>query len=58
MIDYKNYQAHDDAVLGKTIVILIVAAILAAIAYASESDYQECLKGNQSIVLCGGGNSK
>lgn len=58
MIDYKNCQAQEDAILGKTIMILIVTIIFAAIAYASESDYQECLKGNQSIVLCGGGNSK
>lgn len=58
MIDYKNYQAQEDAILGKTMMILIVTIIFAAIAYASESDYQECLKGNQSIVLCGGGNTK
>lgn len=58
MIDYKNYQAHDGAVFGETITILTVTIILAGIAYASESDYQECLKGNQSIVLCGGGNTK
>lgn len=58
MIDYKNYQAHDGAVFGKTIMILIVTIIFAAIAYASESDYQECFKGNKSIALCGGGNTK
>jgi hypothetical protein len=38
--------------------ILIVAAIFAAIAYMSERDYQECLSGNNSVVLCGGGNTK
>jgi len=58
MTDYKNYKAEDGAMLAKSMTILIVTVIFSAIAYASESDYQECLKGNQSVVLCGGGNTK
>lgn len=58
MTDYKNYKAEEGAMLAKTFTILIVTVIFAAIAYASESDYQECLKGNQSVALCGGGNTK
>ena len=38
--------------------ILIITAIVALIGWASERDYQECLKNNQSIALCGGGNTR
>lgn len=55
MKDMKDYQVRDES---KTKVWLIIICILAALVYVSESDYQECLKGSQSIVLCGGGNSK
>lgn len=58
MYDYKNHKAEDGSMLAKSVTILIVTVIFTAIAYASESDYQECLKGNQSIVMCGGGNTK
>lgn len=54
--DMKHYEAHDGAALTKTTVILI--ALICVVAYMSEKDYQECLKGNQSVVLCGGGNHK
>jgi len=56
--DMKHYKAQDGAYLIKAITFLVIAIIFAAIAYTSEQDYQECLKGGQSIVLCGGGNSK
>lgn len=56
--DMKHYKAQDGAMLTKTVITLICLAILAAIAYTSEQDYQECLAGNQSIVLCGGGDTK
>lgn len=55
MKDLKNYTVRDES---KTKVWIIIICILAALAYVSESDYKECLKGIQSIVLCGGGNSK
>ncbi len=58
MKDLKDYQVQDEKALkGKMIIWLIVTCILAALAYVSESDYKECLKGSQSVVLCGGGNS-
>ena len=56
--DMKNYKAQDGAMLTKTISILMITLIIAAIAYTSEQEYQECLAGNQSVVLCGGGNTK
>lgn len=58
MRDYKNYEAQDGALFAKTLTWLIVAAVFAAVAYASESDYRECLNNNQSVTLCGGGNTK
>lgn len=58
MRDYKNYEARDGALFAKTLTWLVVAAIFAAVAYVSESDYRECLAGNQSVTLCGGGNTK
>ena len=57
--DMKNYKAQDGeeaTYLTKTTVILI--ALILVNAYMSERDYQECLAGNQSVVLCGGGNTK
>ena len=57
--DMKHYKAQDGeeaTYLTKTTVILI--ALICVIAYMSEKDYQECLAGNQSVVLCGGGNTK
>lgn len=56
--DMKHYKAQDEALFIKTLTILAVAIIFATIAYTSEQDYQECLAGSQSVVLCGGGNSK
>lgn len=56
--DMKNYKAKDDAILAKTCIWLVIAIIIAAIAYTSEQQYQECLSGGQSVVLCGGGNTK
>ena len=56
--DMKNYKAQDGAMLTKTISILMITLIIAAIGYMSEQEYQECLAGNQSVVLCGGGNNK
>lgn len=56
--DMKHYKAQDGAYLTKSISILVITIIIAAIAYTSEQDYQECLAGNQSIVLCGGGDTK
>lgn len=38
--------------------ILIITAIIALIGWASERDYRECLKNNQSVALCGGGNTR
>lgn len=38
--------------------ILIITILLAAIGWVSERYYQECLKNNQSIALCGGGNTR
>lgn len=59
MRDMKHYQVRDEKALkGKMIIWMIVTCILAAFAYVSESDYQECMKDKQSIVLCGGGNAK
>ena len=56
--DMKHYKAQDGAYLTKAVSILVITIIIAAIAYTSEQDYQECLAGNQSVVLCGGGNNK
>lgn len=56
--DMKHYKATECAMLIKTITILIVSIIFATVAYMSEQDYQECLAGNKSVVLCGGGNTK
>lgn len=54
--DMKHYKAQDGAMLTKTTIILIV--LICVVGYMSERDYKECLAGNQSIVLCGGGNTK
>ena len=57
MRDMKHYQVQDEKALkGKMIIWLIVTCILAALAYVSESDYQDCFNEKQSIILCGGGN--
>lgn len=56
--DMKHYEAQDESMLVKSITWLVFILIITAIAYVSESDYQECLKGNQSVALCGGGNTK
>lgn len=53
--DMKHYEAQDESMLVKSISWLVCILVIAAIAYVSESDYQECLKGNQSVALCGGG---
>ena len=56
--DMKHYKAQDGAYLTKAITWPVIAIIFAAIAYTSEQQYQECFAGSQSIVLCGGGNTK
>ena len=56
--DMKHYKAQDGAYLTKALTWLVIAIILAAVAYTSERQYQECLSGSQSVVLCGGGNAK
>lgn len=56
--DMKHYKAQDGAMLTKTVLWLVIAIIFAAIAYTSEQQYQECFAGSQSVVLCGGGNTK
>ena len=56
--DMKHYKAQDGeeaTYLTKTSIILIVLFVV--IAYMSDRDYQECLAGSNSVVLCGGGNS-
>ena len=54
--DMKRYKAEEGSMLVKACVIFLI--IFIALAYAGEADYQECMKGNQSIALCGGGNTK
>lgn len=56
--DMKSYKAQDESLVIQATTWLLVLLIFLAVAYASESDYQECLKGNQSVALCGGGNTK
>lgn len=59
--DMKHYKAHDGeeaTCLTKSILWLVIAIIFAAIAYTSNQQYEECFAGSQSVVLCGGGNSK
>lgn len=56
--DMKHYKAQDGAYLTKTILWLVIAIIFAAIAYTSNQQYEECFAGSQSVVLCGGGNTK
>ena len=56
--DMKHYKAQDGAYLTKTILLLVISIIFAAIAYTSNQQYEECLAGSQSVVLCGGGNTK
>lgn len=59
--DMKHYKAQDGeeaTYLTKTIIILICTAVLAAWGYTSNQQYEECFAGNQSVVLCGGGNHK
>jgi len=55
--DMKHYKAQDGAYLTKTILWLVIAIIFATIAYTSNQQYEECLAGSQSVVLCGGGNN-
>lgn len=55
--DMKHYKAQDGAYLTKAITFLVIAIIFAAIAYISNQQYEECLAGSQSVVLCGGGNN-
>jgi len=56
--DMKHYKAEEGSMLIKSATWLVFVLILVAIAYASESDYHECLASNQSVALCGGGNHK
>jgi len=58
MNDYKYYKAPEPVNVIRQSTILLIAVIFAAIAYTSESDYQECMSWNKSIALCGGGNNK
>ena len=56
--DMKHYnKAQDGAYLTKAILWLVIAIIFAVIAYTSNQQYEECLAGGQSVVLCGGGNN-
>jgi hypothetical protein len=55
--DMKHYKAQDGAMLAKTSIWMILAMILALICYTSNQQYEECLAGSQSVVLCGGGNN-
>ena len=56
--DMKDFKAEEGSMLVKSATWLVFVLILVAVAYVSESDYQECLKGNQSVALCGGGDTK
>lgn len=56
--DMKHYKAQDGAMLTKSVITLICFVILGAWGYFGNQEYLECLSGNQSIVLCGGGNTK
>lgn len=58
-MDYKDYRAQDDkAMFGKSLTVLLVAIFFAAIAYTSTKDYNECMAGNKSVAMCGGGVHK
>lgn len=57
-MDYKHYKADDGAMTVKTSTFLLIALILAAIAYTSNSDYEQCMDEKQSVTLCGGGNHR
>lgn len=57
--DYKSYVAQDEkAVFGKSLTVLLVVIFMTAIAYTSTKDYNECMAGNKSVSMCGGGNTK
>lgn len=56
MKDYKNYEAQDGAMTIKALTWLLVAIFFAAIAYTSTQQYEECMAGNKSVAMCGGGN--
>ncbi|MBY0498851.1 MAG: hypothetical protein K2P74_04430 [Nitrosomonas sp.] len=58
MRDYKDYEAQDGAMLVKAMTWLLVGIIFAAIAYTSTADYNECMAGNKSVAMCGGGVNK
>lgn len=58
MRDYKNYAAPEQASITRQTCYLIIAIVFASIAYTSNQEYKECMAGNKSIVLCGGGNNK
>lgn len=58
-MDYKDYRAQDDkAVFGKSLTVLLVVIFMTAIAYTSTQQYEECMAGNKSVAMCGGGNLK
>lgn len=57
--DYKDYKAQDDkAIFGKSLVVLLLLLIFTGFAIVSTADYNECMAGNKSVALCGGGNTK
>lgn len=58
MRDYKDYEAQDGAMLVKSITWLLIGIFFAAIAYTSTKDYNECMAGNKSVAMCGGGVNK
>lgn len=58
-MDYKDYRAQDDkAVFGKSLTVLLVVIFMTAIAYTSTQQYEECMAGNKSVAMCGGGVNK
>lgn len=59
MKDYKSYSVQDDkAGFGKQLTALLVVIFMTAIAYTSTKDYNECMAGNKSVAMCGGGVNK
>lgn len=57
--DYKSYVSQDEkAVFGKQLTALLILIIFTAIAYTSTKDYNECMAGNKSVAMCGGGVNK
>ncbi|MBX9637177.1 MAG: hypothetical protein K2Q45_06465 [Nitrosomonas sp.] len=58
MRDFKSYEAPEEANLMRILVWLFFFGFLAALAWASNSDYSACMAEVRSIYLCGGGNNR